>query len=68
MDNALRGVTLAPASGHRSPAAAGILAALIVTAGGALFSRWLVDTWYPSMSGWIHGSFMLLTVGGLVSK
>jgi hypothetical protein len=44
----------------------GILAALIVTAGGALFSRWLVDTWYPSMSGWIHGSFMLLIVGGLL--
>ena len=43
-----------------------ILAALIVTAGGALFSRWLVDTWYPSMGGWIHGSFMLLIVGGLV--
>ena len=44
----------------------GILAALIVTAGGALFSRWLVDTWYPAMSGWIHGSFMLLIVGGLL--
>jgi hypothetical protein len=44
----------------------GTLAALIVTAGGALFSRWLVDTWYPSMGGWIHGSFMLLIVGGLV--
>jgi hypothetical protein len=43
----------------------GILAALIVTAGGALFSRWAVDTWYPSMGGWIHGSFMLLIVGGL---
>jgi hypothetical protein len=44
----------------------GILAALIVTAGGALFSRWLVDTWYPHMGGWIHGSFMLLIVGGLL--
>jgi len=44
----------------------GTLAALIVTAGGALFSRWLVDTWNPSMGGWIHGSFMLLIVGGLV--
>jgi hypothetical protein len=43
-----------------------ILAALIVTAGGALFSRWLVDTWYPAMGGWIHGSFMLLIGGGLV--
>jgi hypothetical protein len=42
------------------------LAALIVTAGGALFSRWLVDTRYPEMGGWIHGSFMLLIVGGLV--
>jgi hypothetical protein len=42
------------------------LAALIVTGSGALFSRWLVDTRYPSMSGWIHGSFMLLIVGGLV--
>lgn len=42
------------------------LAALIVTASGALFSRWLVDTRYPSMGGWIHGSFMLLIVGGLV--
>jgi hypothetical protein len=44
----------------------GTMAALIVTAGSALFSRWLVDTWYPSMGGWIHGSFMLLIVGGLV--
>jgi hypothetical protein len=44
----------------------GTLAALIVTAGGALFSRWLVDTWYPAMDGWIHGSFMLLIVGGLL--
>jgi len=42
------------------------LAALIVTAAGALFSRWLVDTWYPPMGGWIHGSFMLLIVGGLL--
>ena len=42
------------------------LAALIATAGGALFSRWLVDTWYPPMGGWIHGSFMLLIVGGLL--
>ena len=44
----------------------GTLAALIVTAGGALFSRWLVDAWYPPMDGWFHGSFMLLIVGGLV--
>jgi len=44
----------------------GTMAALIVTAVGALFSRWLVDTWYPSMGGWIHGSFMLLIVGGLI--
>jgi hypothetical protein len=44
----------------------GTVAALIVTAGGALFSRWLVDTWYPPMGGWIHGSFMLLIVGGLL--
>jgi hypothetical protein len=44
----------------------GTMAALIVTAGGALFSRWLVDTWYPAMGGWIHGSFMLLIAGGLV--
>jgi hypothetical protein len=42
------------------------LAALSVTAGGALFSRWLVDTRYPSMGGWVHGSFMLLIVGSLV--
>ncbi len=42
------------------------LAALIVTAGGALFSRWLVDTRYPTVGGWIHGSFMLLIVGGLL--
>jgi hypothetical protein len=44
----------------------GTLVALIATAGGALLSRWLVDTWYPSMGGWIHGSFMLLVVGGLL--
>ena len=44
----------------------GTLAALIVTTGGALFSRWLVETWYPSTGGWIHGSFMLLIVGGLL--
>ena len=42
------------------------LAALVVTGGGALFSRWLVDTWYPFLGGWIHGSFMLLIAGGLV--
>ncbi len=42
------------------------LTVLIVTGGGALFSRWLVDMLYPSMGGWIHGSFMLLIVGGLV--
>jgi len=42
------------------------LAALLVAGGGALFSRWLVITWYPAMGGWIHGSFMLLIVGGLV--
>ncbi len=41
-------------------------AALLATAGGALFSRRLVDTWYPSMGGWIHGSFMLLIVAGLL--
>ena len=45
---------------------AGILGALLVTAGGALFSRWAVDTWYPPMGGWFHGSFMLLIVGGLI--
>jgi hypothetical protein len=44
----------------------GTLAALIVTAGGALFSRWLADTRYPSIGGWVHGSFMMLIVGGLV--
>jgi len=42
------------------------LSALIVTGAGALFSRWLVDNWYPPLGGWIHGSFMLLIVGGLV--
>ena len=44
----------------------GTLAAVIVTAGGALFSRWLVRTLYHPMGGWVHGSFMLLIVGGLV--
>jgi hypothetical protein len=44
----------------------GTFAAIIVTAAGALFSRWLVDTWYPPEGGWIHGSFMLLIVGGLL--
>lgn len=44
----------------------GILTALTVTAGGALFSRWLVDTRYPTTGGLIHGSFMLLIVGGLL--
>jgi hypothetical protein len=44
----------------------GTLAALIVTGGAALFSRWLVQTWYPAMGGWIHGSTMLLVVGGLL--
>jgi hypothetical protein len=43
------------------------LAALIVTAGGALFSRWLVRTWYHHpLGGLVLGSFMLLVVGGLV--
>jgi len=42
------------------------LAALIVTGGGALLSRWLVDALYPAMGGWIHGSIMLLIVGALV--
>ena len=51
---------------HRFYVWGGILAALIVTAGGALFSRWAVDAWYPPMGGWIHGSFMLLIVGGLI--
>jgi len=41
------------------------LAALIVTGASALFSRWLVDMWYPSMDAMVHGSFMLLVVGGL---
>ena len=44
----------------------GTLAAVIVAAGGALFSRWLVSTLYHPMGGWVHGSFMLLIVGGLV--
>jgi len=44
----------------------GILTALSVAVAGALLSRWLVETWYPTMGGWIHGSFMLLIVGGLV--
>jgi len=43
-----------------------ILVALVVTAAGALFSRWVVGTWRPAMDGWIHGSFMLLIVGGLL--
>ena len=43
-----------------------ILATLTVTAGGALFSRWAVDALYPTMGGWVHGSFMLLIVGGLL--
>jgi len=51
---------------HRFYVWGGILAALTVTAGGALFSRWAVDAWYPAMGGWIHGSFMLLIVGGLI--
>jgi hypothetical protein len=38
----------------------------MVTAAGALFSRWLVNTWYPSMDGMVHGTFMLLVVGGLI--
>ena len=42
------------------------MAALVVTGAGALFSRWLVDRWYPSMDAMVHGSFMLLVVGGLV--
>ena len=42
------------------------LVAVMVIAGGALFSRWLVSTWYHPMGGWVHGSFMLLLVGGLV--
>ena len=42
------------------------MAALIVTGVGALFSRWLVKTWYPSMDGMVHGTFMLLVVGGLI--
>ena len=42
------------------------LAALVVTGLGALFSRWLVIMWYPSMDALVHGSFMLLVVGGLI--
>ena len=42
------------------------LAALIVTGLGALLSRWLVRMWYPSMDALVHGSFMLLVVGGLI--
>jgi hypothetical protein len=42
------------------------LAALIVTGVGALFSRWVVRMWYPSMDGLVHGTFMLLVVGGLI--
>ena len=41
-------------------------AALIVAGVGALFSRWLVNMWYPSMGGLVHGTFMLLVVGGLI--
>jgi hypothetical protein len=42
------------------------IAAVAVTAAGALFSRWLVRAWYHPLGGLIHGSFMLLVVGGLV--
>jgi hypothetical protein len=42
------------------------LAAVMVTAGGALFSRWLVSTWHHPIGGWVHGVFMLQVVGGLV--
>jgi len=42
------------------------LAALIVTGAGALFSRWLVSRWYPSIGALVHGPFMLLVVGGLI--
>jgi hypothetical protein len=41
------------------------LVVVMVTAGVALFSRWLVIRWYH-LHGWIHGVFMLLVVGGLV--
>jgi hypothetical protein len=41
------------------------LAALMVTAAGALFSHWLIDTWYVPTGGGVHGSFMLLVVGVL---
>ncbi len=47
-------------------AAAVALAALLVTAASAFFSRWLVDTRYPSMGGWLHGVFMLMIVAGVV--
>ena len=44
------------------------LAALMVTAGGALFSRWLVE--YSALNPWLwkwgHPVFMLLVIGGLV--
>jgi hypothetical protein len=40
--------------------------ALMMSAVGAMFSRWLANTWYPSMDGLVHGGFMLLVVGGLV--
>ncbi len=43
-----------------------ILGILIVTGASALFSRWLVDTRYPSLGGWFHGMFMLMIVAGLV--
>jgi hypothetical protein len=42
------------------------LAVLLVTGASAFFSRWLVDTRYPSMGGWLHGLFMLMIVAGLV--
>ena len=41
--------------------------ALLVTGGGALFSRWLARMWYEPVGGLVHGAFMLLVVGGLVS-
>ena len=74
MEKALRGVNRASVSGHDSPAATlssfyiwgGHLCSLLATAGSALVSPRLVDTWYPSMGGWIHGSFMLLIVAGLL--
>ena len=42
------------------------VAALIVTGACALFSRWLAIMWYPSIGGMVHGTFMLLVVGGLI--